>query len=216
MCFGSLEWCVLLPSYYSLQAAVMLLTVCMLVSLPCMLMKDITLFSPSQLGQDALCLLCLFQSGLLVDPGLPWSGPFLLNGSGGCVGALSWFQFGIWLCCVVLWLMGGSRKGGSAGRKQKANIYFFFFTMYLPKASFELDVKENKRQSPCRNEITPCLIFSLESTVWVLREAAAFTALEFNDTAFKPKQGWREANGEGSKKGEKGALRLWTWIELQE
>lgn len=46
-----------------------------------------------------------------------------------------------------------------------------------------------------------------------------FTALEFNDTAFKPKQGWREANGEGSKeggKGEKGALRLWTWIELQE
>lgn len=132
----------------------MLLTVCVLASLPCMLMKDITLFSPSQLGQDTLCLLCLFQSGLLVDPGLPQSGPFLLNGSGGCVGALSCFQFGIWLGCVVLWLMGGSGEGGSAGRKQRAN-FFFFFTAHLPKASFELDVKKNKRQSPCRNEINP-------------------------------------------------------------
>lgn len=70
-------------------------------------------------------------------------------------------------------------------------------------------------------ELTPCLIFSLESSVSVLREraAAVFTVLEFNDTACKPKQGWREANGEGSKEGGKGGReeeelldRLWTWI----
>ena len=36
------------------------------------------------------------------------------------------------------------------------------------------------------------------------REAAALTVLEFNDTARKPKQSWREANGEGSKEGGKG------------
>lgn len=30
-----------------------------------------------------------------------------------------------------------------------------------------------------------------------------FTALEFNDTTFKPKQGWREAHGEASKKGDR-------------
>lgn len=29
------------------------------------------------------------------------------------------------------------------------------------------------------------------------RGAAALTVLEFNDTARKPKQGWREANSEG-------------------
>lgn len=110
MCFGSSQWRdhVLPSSRYSEQAPVMLLTGCVLVSLPCILMKDITLFSPSLLGQDTLCLLCLFLSGLLVDPALPRSGPFLLNGSGGCVGALSCFQFGIWLGCVVLRLMGGS------------------------------------------------------------------------------------------------------------
>lgn len=81
----------------------MLLTGCVLVSLPCILMKDITLFSPSLLGQDTLCLLCLFLSGLLVDPGLPWSGPFLLNGSGGCVGAF--VLLSVWdlaeLCCFM-------------------------------------------------------------------------------------------------------------------
>lgn len=97
MCFGSLCWRehVLLSSECSEQAPAMLLTGCVLASLPCILMKDITLFSPSPLGQDTLCLLCLFLPGLLVDPGLPWSGPFLLNGSGGCVDALSCFQFGI-------------------------------------------------------------------------------------------------------------------------
>lgn len=71
------------------------------------------------------------------------------------MGALSCFPFGIWLGCVVLWLMGGSGEGGSAGRKQRANIIFLFFTTHLPKASLELDVKKNKRQSPCRNEINP-------------------------------------------------------------
>jgi len=30
-----------------------------------------------------------------------------------------------------------------------------------------------------------------------------FTVLEFNDTACKPKQGWREAKGEGTKLGGK-------------
>lgn len=112
----------------------------------------------------------------------------------------------------------GVEKGGVQGGSRE-QTFFFPFTMHLPKASFKLDVKENKGQSPSRNEITPCLIFSLENTVWVLREAAVFTVLEFNDTAFKPKQGWREANAEGSKKGGKGgkgALRLWTWIELLE
>lgn len=38
----------------------------------------------------------------------------------------------------------------------------------------------------------------------MLREAAVFTVLEFNDTACKSKQGWREAYGEGSKEEGKG------------
>ena len=68
----------------------MLLTGCVLASLPCILMKDITLCSPSLPGQDTLCLLWLFLSGLLVDPGLPWSGPFLLNGRGA-----------VWVLCLA-------------------------------------------------------------------------------------------------------------------
>lgn len=115
-------------SRYSSQAPVMLLTGCVLVSLPCILMKHIPLFSLSLLGQGTLWLLCLFLSGLLVDPGLPWSGPFLLNVSEGCVAALCCIRFGIWLGCVVLWLMGGSGEAGSAGRKQRANMIFFHYS----------------------------------------------------------------------------------------
>lgn len=66
-------------------------------------------------------------------------------------------------------------------------------------------------------KLTPCLIVSLAACQCLESEAAAFTVLEFNDTACKPKQGWREANGEGSKEGRKGGReeeelsdRLWT------
>lgn len=72
------------------------------------------------------------------------------------------------LCCFMA--DGWEWKWGECREEAESKHFFFLFTTHLPKASFKLDVKENKRQSPCRNEITPCLIFSLESTVWVHRE----------------------------------------------
>lgn len=55
-------------------------------------------------------------------------------------------------------------------------------------------------------KLTPYLVFSLESSVSVHKRERLllFTVLEFNDTACKPKQDWREANGEGSREGENG------------
>lgn len=84
----------------------------LLVSMPCILMKAIALFSPSLLGQDTLCLLCLFLSGLLVDPGLSWRCPLLLNGSGGCVVLCCAFSLGsAWAMLFYSWRVGVDKGG---------------------------------------------------------------------------------------------------------
>lgn len=147
----------------------MLLTGCVLVSLPCILMKDITLFSPSLLGQDTLCLLCLFLSGLLVDPGLPWSGPFLLNGSGGCVGAF--VLLSVWdlaeLCCFMA--DGWEWRRGEC-REEAESKHDLFPLSICQKHPFSWTQRKIKGRVLAGMKLTPCLIFSRESSMSVLGE----------------------------------------------